>query len=235
MPLELSSSKVLALGVYEHSVEQGGPGGVGAARRQGEEESRVTLGQLAQRVRVPAGFVLAPLLVISARPNSRSLLAGGAIAVLGLAIRAWASGYLKKNEELTIAGPYAHTRNPLYLGTFLLGTGVAVSAGTLWFTGLFIFLYLFIYLPVMFAEAETMRELFPSEYKDYSRRVALFLPRLTPYRKGARQTAITGDDQARSSKFDTALYLKHREYRAALGLLAVYVLLAAKLVLLPGS
>lgn len=159
---------------------------------------------------------------------------GGAVAFIGLVIRAWASGYLKKNEELTIVGPYAHTRNPLYLGTFLLGTGVAVSAGTLWFTALFICLYLFIYLPVMFTEAETMRELFPSEYRDYSRRVPLFHLRLTRYRRGPWQTALIGGDQA-GRGFDAALYLKHREYRAAFALLAVYAMLAAKLVLLPAS
>ena len=161
---------------------------------------------------------------------------GGAVAFIGLAVRAWASGYLKKNEELTIAGPYAHTRNPLYLGTFLLGTGVAVSAGTLWFTGLFICLYLLIYLPVMFAEAETMRELFPNEYKDYSRRVPLFHLRLTPYRRSAWQTALAGEDQTTASRgFEASLYIKHREYRAAFALLGVYAMLAAKLVLLPAS
>jgi hypothetical protein len=157
------------------------------------------------------------------------------VSVIGLAIRAWASGYLKKNEELTVAGPYAYTRNPLYLGTFLLGTGVAISGGTLWFTGLFIFLYLFIYLPVMLAEAATLLELFPSEYRDYSRQVPLFLPRrVEPYRRSRWQDLLAVDDPASeaSRRFDASLYLRHREYRAAFGLLAVYVLLGVKLVLL---
>lgn len=192
----------------------------------------MTFRQIAQRVRVPAGFVLAPLLFISARPNARSLLEGAAVALLGLAIRAWASGYLKKNEELTVTGPYAHTRNPLYLGTFFLGTGVAISAGTLWFTLLFIGLYLFIYLPVMLAEAETLRELFPRDYEDYSKHVALFVPRVTPYRRTAtRQAFAARDHAAPGSGFDASLYLRHREYRAAVGLATVYLLLAAKLVL----
>jgi protein-S-isoprenylcysteine O-methyltransferase Ste14 len=190
----------------------------------------VTFGQLAQRVRVPAGFVLAPLLFISARPNPKSLVAGAFVSVIGLAIRAWASGYLKKNEELTVTGPYAYTRNPLYLGTFLLGTGVAISGGTLWFTALFMCLYLFIYLPVMLAEAETLRKLFPSEYGDYSGRVPLFLPRVTPHRRTRWQ--VFNDPEKGGRRFDASLYLRHREYRAALGLLAVYVLLGVKLVLL---
>jgi protein-S-isoprenylcysteine O-methyltransferase Ste14 len=194
----------------------------------------VTFGQIAQRIRVPAGFVLAPLLFISARPTPGSLIGGGVVAVIGLAIRAWASGYLKKNEELTVTGPYAHTRNPLYLGTFLLGTGVAMSAGTLWFTILFICLYLFIYLPVMFAEAQTLGELFPNQYEDYSKRVPLFYLRATPYRTSRWQEMLgsAGDPVESGRRFDASLYLRHREYRAAFGLLAVYALLAAKLVLL---
>jgi hypothetical protein len=180
---------------------------------------------------VPAGFVLAPLLFITARPTAASLVTGAAVAVIGLTIRAWASGYVKKNEELTVTGPYAHTRNPLYFGTFFLGAGVAIGAGTLWFTVLFIALYLFIYLPVMFAEADTMRALFPRDYQDYGKQVPLFLPRLTPYRKArSRQAASVGNQEGRG--FDSSLYLRHREYRAAFGLLVVYVLLAVKLVLL---
>jgi protein-S-isoprenylcysteine O-methyltransferase Ste14 len=191
----------------------------------------VTFQEVAQRIRVPAGFVLAPLLFIAARPSPGSLVTGAAVAVIGLAIRAWASGYIKKNEELTVKGPYAHTRNPLYVGTFLLGTGVAISAGTFWYTALFIALYLFIYLPVMFAEAETMRQLFPDDYEDYSKRVPLFHMRLTPYRGPAdRQTRVASEREG--TGFDSSLYMRHREYRAALGLLGAYALLAAKLVLL---
>lgn len=191
----------------------------------------MTLRQFAQRIRVPAGFVLAPLLFITARPTAASLVTGAAVAVMGLTIRGWASGYLKKNEELTVTGPYAHTRNPLYFGTFFLGAGVAIGAGTFLFTVLFIGLYLLIYLPVMFAEADTMRALFPRDYEDYSKQVPLFLPRLTPYREAhSRQAVSVGNQEGRG--FDSSLYLRHREYRAAVGLLVVYVLLAVKLVLL---
>ena len=183
----------------------------------------MTFKKLAQRIRVPAGFVLAPLLFISARPTPSSLAAGAFVAIIGLAIRAWASGHLKKNQELTTSGPYAHTRNPLYLGTFLLGTGVAVAGGTPWFVALFASFYLMIYVPVMFAEAETMRGLFSEEYDAYSKQVPLFVPRFTPYR------AFTTAGGFR--QFDISQYLRHREYRAALGFLVAYALLAAKLVL----
>ena len=176
----------------------------------------MTFRRIAQRIRVPAGFVLLPLLVIASRPTLRWLIPGCSLAVAGLGIRAWASGYLRKNRELTTAGPYAHTRNPLYLGTFLLGTGVAISTGTLWFVAVFVAFYLLIYAPVMSAEAGTMVELFPMEYEDYRREVPLFLPRVTPYRGRSKRT------------FELSAYLKHREYRAAIGLGVVYALMAAK-------
>lgn len=197
----------------------------------------MTFKQLAQRVRVPAGFVLAPLLFISARPTPASLAAGAFVAIIGLAIRAWASGHLKKNQELTTSGPYAHTRNPLYLGTFLLGTGVAVGGGAPWFVAVFAAFYLSIYVPVMFAEAETMRGLFADEYDLYSRQVPLFAPRFTPYRSASITSdgAISYRSQLSSRRqFDVSQYLKHREYRAAVGFVLVYALLAAKLVLAIG-
>lgn len=187
----------------------------------------MTFRQLAQRIRVPAGFVLAPLLFISARPTAATLAAGAFIAVIGLVIRAWASGHLRKMEELTTSGPYAHTRNPLYLGTFLLGVGVAVGGGAMWFVGLFAAFYLMIYVPVMLAEAETLGELFKDDYAKYSEQVPLFTPRLTPYRPAEARAGVL-------RRFDLDLYLQHREYRAAFGFAAAYVLLAAKLVIAAG-
>jgi hypothetical protein len=152
------------------------------------------------------------------------------MAIIGLAIRAWASGHLKKNQELTTSGPYAHTRNPLYLGTFLLGTGVAVGGGTPWFVALFAMFYLLIYVPVMLAEAETMRGLFAEEYESYSKQVPLFVPRFAPYRANSSKNAISYRS-GNQRRFDLSLYLRHREYRAAFGFVVAYALLAAKLVI----
>src|SRR5215469_2752549 len=127
--------------------------------------------QFAQRIRVPAGFVLAPLLLVAARPGRVSVAVGCVIAVAGLGIRAWASGCLKKNEELATSGLYAYTRNPLYLGTFLLGLGVSVCTGSWWFACVFAASYLLVYIPVMVAESETLRDLFPDQYPAYSQSV----------------------------------------------------------------
>ena len=187
---------------------------------------RLRLLQLAQRIRVPAGLVLAPLLIIAARPSPAALAVGAVIAVAGLLTRAWASGYLRKNQELTVTGPYAHTRNPLYLGTFLMGGGVAIASGAWWFAAIYVALYLLIYVPVMIAEAETLAQLFEGEYPAYRREVPLFLPRVTPY----QSPHSSGSNQRR--RFALSQYLKHREYRAALGVAAAFAILAAKYLVL---
>lgn len=190
-------------------------------------KERKTFRQIAQRIRVPAGFALAPLLLISAEPTPASLAIGSAVAAAGLGIRAWASGYLRKNMELATSGPYAHTRNPLYLGTLILGAGASTAGGKLWFVALFAALYLAIYIPVMQAEAETLRRLFPDEFEDYSKSVPLIGLRATAYRSPFKPAA-TGEEK----RYDFSQYLKHREYRALLGLLLIISLLAAKMLLI---
>jgi len=180
-----------------------------------------------QRWRVPLGFVCAVVFVLLAKPNRLSLAVGGAVALLGLALRAWASGHIRKNSRLAVSGPYAHTRNPLYLGSFVLGLGFTIAASSsLWLLlllgGLFAALFLGIYMPVMRVESETLAGLFGDEYRLYASAVPLFFPRLTPYRSGEGEAA---------TKFDIALYLRYREYRAALGLLLAWCVLMLKAVL----
>ena len=194
----------------------------------------MTFRQIAQRIRVPAGFALAPLLFISARPSPASLAAGAFVALIGLAIRAWASGHLKKNQELATSGPYAHTRNPLYLGTFLLGMGVAIGSGAGWFVAVFAAVYLAIYVPVMLAERDTMRDLFSDEYEEYGKHVPLFVPRFTPYGGHSANSYAAQFKRPMwraGRQFELSLYMRHREYRAALGFAVIYALLATKMFL----
>lgn len=183
-------------------------------------------GTWVQRWRVPLGFVCAAVFFILAKPNPRTLAAGGAVALVGLALRAWASGHIRKNARLAVSGPYAHTRNPLYLGSFILGLGFTVAASSsLWLLvglgGLFAALFLGIYWPVMRVEASTLAEMFGDEYRRYAAAVPLLFPRLTPYRA----------DGGAAVKFDPSLYIRYREYRAALGLLVAWCVLALKAVL----
>jgi protein-S-isoprenylcysteine O-methyltransferase Ste14 len=184
-------------------------------------------GTWVQRWRVPLGFVCAGIFMLLAAPTAATLAVGGLVALCGLAIRAWASGHIRKNAALAVSGPYAFTRNPLYFGSFILGVGFTVAAAGRWWLlpllgALFAALFLGIYLPVMRVEAQTLRELFGEEYARYARVVPLFVPRLTPYR----------DERTEPVKFDAALYLRYREYRAALGLVVAWLLLALKSLLL---
>lgn len=184
-------------------------------------------GTWVQRWRVPLGFVCAALFLVFAQPRALTLIVGGAIALLGLLIRAWAAGHIRKNDRLAVTGPYALTRNPLYFGSFLMGLGFSVAAARWWLAALFVALFAGIYLQVMRVEARTLREMFGADYEDYARSVPLFVPRLTPYR---RSTSTEGAVQADETvvKFDKNLYLRYREYRAALGTLAAWSVLWLK-------
>src|SRR5262245_36305539 len=102
-----------------------------------------------QRWRVPLGFLCAALFFIFAHPNRLTLIVGGLIALPGLMLRAWATGHLRKNDALATGGPYAFTRNPLYLGSFVMGLGFTVAAGRWFLAIIFIALFVGIYIPVM--------------------------------------------------------------------------------------
>ncbi|HEX8160262.1 MAG TPA: isoprenylcysteine carboxylmethyltransferase family protein [Pyrinomonadaceae bacterium] len=180
-----------------------------------------------QRWRVPLGFVCAGVFLLLAAPRAATLAVGGVIALAGLAVRAWSSGHIRKNDALAVSGPYAHTRNPLYFGSLLIGVGFTVAASGRWWLlpvlgGVFAALFFGIYLTVMRVEAATLARLFGEDYERYARNVPLLVPRLTPY----------DDGRGSRLKFDAGLYMRYREYRAAIGLLAAWGLLALKSFLL---
>lgn len=168
-----------------------------------------------QRLRVPLGFLFAIVFLIFAEPTVRTLTIGGSVAVLGLAIRAWASGHIQKARVLAVSGPYAYTRNPLYLGSFILGVGFTIAAGVWWLALIFCALSIGIYLPVMRVETEDIRRIFGESFDEYERDVPIFIPRFTRWKNGRE-------------KFDFQLYLRYREYRAALGAGLAIGLLAIK-------
>jgi protein-S-isoprenylcysteine O-methyltransferase Ste14 len=165
--------------------------------------------RMATRWRVPLGFLFAAAYFWFARPTWISLGAGFAVAAVGVLVRALASGHIRKNAELATAGPYAYTRNPLYLGSIIIAIGFIIAARNLWIGIGALAMFAFIYLPVIAAEEKYLRSAFPG-YARYADEVPRFLPRLTPYRAEA---AV--DDG--SGYFSSALYLRHREYNAALG------------------
>ncbi|MBZ5687329.1 MAG: isoprenylcysteine carboxylmethyltransferase family protein [Acidobacteriia bacterium] len=171
--------------------------------------------RVARRIRVPLGFVFAVLYFWLARPTWRFLALGSVLIVPGLLIRALASGHVRKNEALATSGPYAYTRNPLYLGSLLIGIGFAVAARSWWVGALLVVMFFAIYVPVIRGEEKFLREKFP-EFEEYAQRVPRMLPRLT--------RAPSGED---GGGFSSELYLKHREWNALLG----SVLLAGALIL----
>jgi protein-S-isoprenylcysteine O-methyltransferase Ste14 len=159
-----------------------------------------------QRWRVPLGFICGLLFIVLSRPYLVTIVCGGIVASSGLLLRAWAAGHIRKNSSLTTSGPYAYTRNPLYLGSFLLGLGFTIASGQpiLWI--IFAALFIGIYLPVMRVEEKTLAQAFGKEYERYAQVVPLFRPRLTPFKNGSKDGG-----------FDKSLYMRYREYRAALG------------------
>ncbi len=171
-----------------------------------------------QRWRVPLGFLCAAIFFLLSKPRPLTLALGGAIALPGLVLRAWATGHLRKNDALAVTGPYAYTRNPLYLGSFLIGVGFTIASGRIVLGFVFAALFLGIYVPVMRVESATLAELFGESYQRYLKAVPLFLPRFSPYRDQTKDMA----------KFDAVLYKRYREYQAAMGLVIAWALLALK-------
>jgi protein-S-isoprenylcysteine O-methyltransferase Ste14 len=177
--------------------------------------------QIARRIRVPLGFAFAVFYFWLARPSVRSIVLGLCGIVPGLLIRALASGHVRKNEALTTSGPYAYTRNPLYLGSLLIGLGFAIAALSWWIAAALVAMFVGIYLPVIRDEEVFLRNKFP-DFAAYERDVPRMLPRLG---------TAPGLNEA-SPGFSLHLYLKHREYNALLGSLAMLAGLVAKMIIL---
>jgi len=172
---------------------------------------------VARRIRVPLGFAFAVLYFWLARPTWRFLGLGAMLIVPGLLIRALASGHVRKNESLTMSGPYAYTRNPLYLGSLLIGLGFAVASRSWWVGVVLVAMFFAIYVPVIRGEEKFLREKFP-EFEEYARRVPRMFPRI-------------GRSSEGGGSFSFDLYRQHREYNALLGALGMMAALVAKMML----
>lgn len=174
---------------------------------------------IARRIRVPLGFALAVFYFWLAHPTWKFLAFGVCLIIPGLLIRALASGHVRKNEALATTGPYAFTRNPLYLGSLVIAIGFAVAARSWWVGAALVVMFFAIYLPVIRSEEAFLRANFP-EFDEYARRVPRMFPRLTPYR--------SADE---GGGFSPRLYMQHREYNALLGAAALLALLVARMTL----
>jgi hypothetical protein len=147
----------------------------------------------------------------------------------GLWLRAYAAGYVKKNAELTRTGPYAYTRNPLYLGSMSIAAGFAIAAGRWWLVVLLVGMFLLIYVPTILSEEQFLRGAFP-QFEEYAQRVPRLLPRLTP----ARFDDPGLDTSRGMGRFSAERYVHHREYNASIGAAALYVALILRMWLFRG-
>jgi protein-S-isoprenylcysteine O-methyltransferase Ste14 len=173
----------------------------------------------AARLRVPLGFAWGVAYLVFSQPSARMIAIGGAVAFTGVLLRALSAGFLDKGRALSTAGPYRYTRNPLYLGSFLLGGGFALAGGA-WTLGLsFVVLFFLIYWTVMRREELFLRRQYGDAFDHYSRAVPLFIP--VP---GSRGAATSPEE-----KFRWARYRRNHEYEAGLGYLAGVAFLILKL------
>jgi protein-S-isoprenylcysteine O-methyltransferase Ste14 len=165
------------------------------------------------RLRVPSGFLMLGLFVLLARPTGQSIPIGIPVSIAGLLLRGWAAGHLAKNQQLTVTGPYAFVRNPLYVGSVFVAAGLLLAARHPLLAIVFAAVFIFVYLPVIELEEQHLRNLFTG-YKDYARRVPLVLPRMRP--------------AGRLSGWSQRLYLKNEEWKALLAWAAALLYLVIK-------
>jgi protein-S-isoprenylcysteine O-methyltransferase Ste14 len=180
----------------------------------------------ARRIRVPLGFLAALLYLYELwrrAPRPDAILWSLALVLPGLWLRGYAAGYVKKNRELTQTGPYAYTRNPLYLGSMLIAFGFAFALLS-WPVALVLAIgFLAIYVPVIASEERFLRGAFP-DFEAYCARVPRLIPRLTPAAPESNTSSAPGNvTEVPSGKFSLALYLKHREYNALIGAVLLYL------------
>jgi protein-S-isoprenylcysteine O-methyltransferase Ste14 len=173
--------------------------------------------RVARRIRVPLGFLAAALYLFELwrrAPQPAAVAWSLALVLPGLWLRGYAAGYVKKNRELTVTGPYAHTRNPLYLGSMLMAGGFAVALLS-WPVALVLAGgFAAIYVPVIASEERFLRAAFPG-FEAYCRRVPRLFPRLTPADQSGAESG--------AGNFSLSLYLRHHEYNAAIGAALLYL------------
>lgn len=178
-------------------------------------QSTLVWSRVARRIRVPLGFVFAAFYLWRAKPTWICLATGTVLAAVGVLVRAAASGHVDKNRILTMSGPYAYVRNPLYLGSIIIGIGFAIAARDLWVVIAILLLFLVIYVPVIRSEEAFLRGQF-QEYDAYAQRVPSLLPRTLLFRQ-------------MTHGFSRERYLRHCEYNSLLGAAAVIAALVAKI------
>ncbi len=170
---------------------------------------------VAARSRVSVSIVLALAAGWLAQPEASSIAFGLPLVLAGLSLRAWAAGHLRKNQQLATSGPYAHVRNPLYIGSLLAGVGFGVCSAHAALLVAILVVFVVWFLPVVGEEEGHIRKILTG-YREYESRVPRFLPALRPRYESLQ-------------RFEWSLYLANREYSALLGFAAFAAVLWIKL------
>jgi protein-S-isoprenylcysteine O-methyltransferase Ste14 len=167
------------------------------------------------RWRVRLGYPLALAVLWFARPTVRSILLGALVGVIGLGLRAYAAGFLHKQEVLTVTGPYAYTRNPLYLGSAIMALGAGIAARSWVSISILIIYFAIFYSMVMRREERALHSRHGVSFEEYARAVPLFVPRLTAAK-------LSGSS---AGSFSLAQYKKNHEWQASVGFLLILAVL----------
>jgi protein-S-isoprenylcysteine O-methyltransferase Ste14 len=157
------------------------------------------------RWRVRLGYVAGLAALVLARPETTLLVAGFGAALLGECLRLWASGHIEKTVRLATGGPYAHSRNPLYVGSVLMGLGLGLAAGSPWVALATLLYFAAFYPSAIRSEAQFLEGKFGDAYVAWAREVPLFFPRLTP--GGPKESRFSWERIRANKEWRTALAL----------------------------
>lgn len=151
-----------------------------------------------ERYRAFIGIISLLIVLYFAKPNAKSIAIGFIFIMLGTFFRAWASGFINKNNELATNGPYALSRNPLYFGNFILGVGIAIASNQV-FCYIIFAVYYFLFFPaLMIMENKRMRDKFGKKYENWSKGLNSFFP---------------GIKKIKSGGFNISYYMNNKEYK----------------------
>ena len=173
-------------------------------------------------IRLKLVWVFLPILLVFAKPSSSSLLYGVMLSLIGLGIRIWAAGFINKLNDLATNGPYAHTRNPLYVGTLTIGMGFSLASNEPLLILVCLTFFCLVYVPKILQEAKELESRFGDQYRSYAKCVPLVFPRYKAY----RNESLPGGGS--NGGFSFYRYLANREWEALLATGLVFGLLFVK-------
>ncbi len=163
--------------------------------------------------RIPASILMGAAILLLAKPTLISWISGFVIVAMGEGLRLWASGHIHKSAEVTVTGPYAMCRHPLYLGHFLVATGFCITANSLLAFIIVSISFFIIYIPTWKNEEQNLIGLFGDTYRDFMATTPALLPRW--------------NNRVFSGSFSWALVKQHREWNHLSALLGGMILMAA--------